>query len=1130
MNANLSPTTRRFILTAGIAVLPLAAPFSPEIFAQAPPVAMSPDAREYDAAEKLFAENNHKDAAVAFEKFLEKYKMLSPRSLDAKFRLAVSNLHLKQYDESLKHLRDLVQNQKIDVAAREMAQLLIAKAITMKGFELPADSDTQKANQKKIFADALKEYDTFLATYPRSADLDGAHFLRATLLLQSELFDEAVKGFATVARIPGSPFAWESVMWVGKAYFIQASSLLETKGGKEPTPENVKAALALFDKALPSLSEAYAKSGDLGLMNEAVFFVGQMQLTRSQQIEGGDEAQKKQRAAVLEQSLEAFRAVRSVEEVLQVQDAKIADLEKRMTLVQPGPGYMQAKNRLENLIGHEIEKKDKYKSGQDQALAARLAIARIFLFLGKTDEARALIRHLLGQKELFANDKEAQANIASLLCLTYAEQKNAEKSLAAYQEFTKEFRGNPVGDNLPLVVANVLVETGKPEEAEKLVAEGMKDYKNWRFATESMQILTATALKKNDYKKALELCDKLLTSSPKPEVELQMLFIKASVQQAQALESSDAALADAALATFKTVRDKFPDSPQAEDAWFNSAQILAGRDPAKAIEELNGYLGKYANGGAKSENTTKSIPTAQYLLGTAFDRTNQKDKAIEAWRAVMEKHPESEPAPGAYFKVFDFLNEKKDYPAAMKLMEEFVAKYPKHENVYFAYNNVAEFLFSGTTGGGTQAGVPTIANVEAGTKKLLEYVDYETSSGSGNKRGDGALTKVATRWLKEIAKLPPYLTLNETQRGTWKMGVDGVIGAVERMLKDYPESERASEALEMLVTAQNQRRKAQQADSAQVEAYFKQLLEQHGSSPLLKARIQMALAAFLSDTDEKRAFAVTDEAFKSVGAPVTAKVAGSNEERVVPTFTPSDYDRYLAGLFDAKRTDDVTKLIERIKTEYPMGENEQTGLAANRARDDAQAVALFWEAKLQQEQGKMAEAGAKFASLKEKFPKSAKALESDYGVILGEFEQKQEVKDDYIQRLTKVVNTPTGKSFELQAKSLFLIGRIQEAKKDIDGAIETYEKIQLRYASVPKVAIAGLWKAAELAEKQARAEPGYPVKTKGEKRAAAEARAAEAKAARDASKQAEPKPADAKPADEKPPEPGQKTAAASVQK
>ena len=131
---------------------------------------------------------------------------------------------------------------------------------------------------------------------------------------------------------------------------------------------------------------------------------------------------------------QAFRAVRSVEEVVEAQTAKIAALEQQITMLPSGtPDYLPMKNRYENLINYEDDKREKFKSGQDQYLAARLAIARIFLFLHKTDEARTLIRLMLSQKELLEKDREAQATIAALLCLTYAEQKNTPKSVETYQ-------------------------------------------------------------------------------------------------------------------------------------------------------------------------------------------------------------------------------------------------------------------------------------------------------------------------------------------------------------------------------------------------------------------------------------------------------------------------------------------------------------------------------------------------------------------------------------------------------------------------------------------------------------------------------------------------------------------------
>src|SRR5205823_6040645 len=128
--------------------------------------------------------------------------------------------------------------------------------------------------------------------------------------------------------------------------------------------------------------------------------------------------------------------------------------------------------------------------------------------------------------------------------------------------------GNPNGDNLALLVANALVEQGDADQAEKIVAEGQEDYKDWRFTTKAMQVLTAAALKKGDFTKGLDLSDKVLASKPDAETEVQMLVVKGSIQQAQGRETGAAAMYDGALATFKTLRDKFPASAQAEDAWF----------------------------------------------------------------------------------------------------------------------------------------------------------------------------------------------------------------------------------------------------------------------------------------------------------------------------------------------------------------------------------------------------------------------------------------------------------------------------------------------------------------------------------------------------------------------------------
>ena len=1091
----------------------------------APPVVTAGDAKAFDAAETFFRAQQWKEAVNAFEKFLETYKMQSPKSLDAKFHLAVAYVQVEDYVAGVKSLKELIGDKKVEPAAKEVAQLLIAKSLTLQGFKMPAESPVQKGAQKKFLEIAVKEYDAFLASFPQSKDGDSANFLRASLLVTAESFDEAIKGFSVVVqRFPATPLRWDAVMWIGKCHFINANKQLETKGAAEPKPEAVKSAMESFDKAQPVLAQVVQNSSDVALANEAIFYIGQMQLTRSQHVEAANEEETKKRGtAYTLAALDAFRAVRSVEEVITEQQAKIKRIEALIPLLQPGTAdYLPLKSRYEGLIAIETDKIDGYKRGRDQYLDARLAITRIFLLLSKPDECRTLVRYLQGQTELLAKDKDAQANIGALLCLTYLEQKNLAKGGETYEAFRGAFKGNESGDNLALLLANLFIDAGQADKAEEIVNQGAADYKDWRFAGDATRILISVALKRGDFPKALTLADKVLAANPKPDVEADTLFLKGSVQQATANEKHEPAMAAAAIASYKLVRDKFPANPKSEDAWFATAQILSGTDAAKAVTELQFFVDKFSGGSGKSENTKLNVATAQYLLGRSLEATGAKDKAVEAYRKVIEKYSQSDAAPGAFFKIFDIQNAAKDYPACVKTMQDFLEKYPAHDNVYFAYTNIAEFLYTGSLnvrkgpdGKVLPNGAATIADIEAGSKKLMDFVDYELAKDLKMKRGESALIKIEDRWIKEVSKLPNFMTLNDDQKIIWQKGVEAVTAAVEKQIKSYPTGERLGEGLERLVAVQSARLKSQQTKASDVEAYFNKLVSE-APGDAVKAKILAALAAFLQDSDPKHAATILEKAFQ-----ILAKSTVDKDGKPEASFTPQDYDRRLAGLFETKQTAAIAAVVQRVREEYPLDDKDDTNTEKNLA-GDAQAIALFWEGKVLGEQGKVAEAAAKFAELSTKFPKSTKKMEADYGVILGKVEAGK-LEPEFVKQLTDIVKVTNTKTFDLQAKALFLIGRIYEQEKDYDNAIDTYLKIHTRYEAVPKISGDGLWKGSQLLEKQSKGE--IPVKTIAERAAAAKEKAAAAAAAK--AKEA-PKPAEAaaKPDAAKPAAPAAKPAPA----
>ena len=1110
------------ILSTGVLAPQLHAQLAPP----APPVTAS-DAKEFKEAKALMDAQKWKEARNALQNFVDKYKTFSPHSRDAKFLLAIVSIQSKEFEMGVKQLRDIVGNKNEPPEVKAMAQLTIAKALTMLAFDrFPVtDNATQKGAQKKALENALIEYDAFFTMFPKSKDADSAYFLKGQVLVAMGSYDLSVPEFGNVLqKFPNSPLKWDAQIWIGKGQFIFASALLYSfeKDKKEVPPAEVKRAMDAYDNAEKALVATYQGSGDVALQNEATFFMGQMQLARSRYVTGKEKDKVEARKRELQEAgLQAFRAVRSVEEVVGAQEEKIKRLEQALQLNAPGsPDYLERKNRIENLINIEEEKVNKYKTGQDQYLAARMAIARIFLFVEKNDECRVLLRALQMQKEAIEKDKDAPASVAAMLCLTYATQyrkiveaknkesahKCAEKSLETYEAFRTAFKGNEAGENLALLVANVLLDDGKPEKAEEVINQGFADYKDWAYAAEAMRILTGVALKKGDFPKALELVEKVLSSPLTEDVEAEMLSLKGNILKEKGKEEGNPVDIDKALLTFVTVREKFAKYPCAEDAWFAIGQIHSEREPAKAKPELEQFIAKYGDGSGKSSNTDKNVPLAQYFLAKVLRDLGEKDPkskeaAIQAYRKLLEKWPDSEVGPNVLFKIFDIYNEKPDYAMCLSLMEEFVKKYPADENVYFAYSNMAELLFTGSlntktdaTGKTVPAGAAGIKDIEKGTAKLNSYVDYELAQETMKlKRGDSALLKIADKWLEEMRKMTPSMALKSEQKPeqkiAWQKCVDNVLAPIERQLKTYPKGTRLGEGLERLVKLQSLRVKVQEADAAQVEKYFVELAGKYGADPLLKAKIQAKLAEFLYEIDPKRAGIVLSEPFKTV-----PNIIKENEV-VIPTFSPLDYDRYLTGLFEEKRHDEVAKIIKRMGEEYPL----EGGTAPANVTGEAQAVILYWEGKGMQDKGNNAGAGEKFSKLAKEYPKSAKKMEADYGVILGDLERgtmKEESQlREALQRLAEIVKVSNTKTFELQAKALFLMGRVYEELKDYDSAVGAFLKIADRFESVQKVAGDGLWRGSQILEKQAKGE--IKVLTPAERKAANDKAAEATKAAAD---------------------------------
>jgi tetratricopeptide (TPR) repeat protein len=177
-------------------------------------------------------------------------------------------------------------------------------------------------------------------------------------------------------------------------------------------------------------------------------------------------------------------------------------------------------------------------------------------------------------------------------------------------------------------------------------------------------------------------------------------------------------------------------------------------------------------------------------------------------------------------------------------------------------------------------------------------------------------------------------------------------------------------------------------------------------------------------------------------------------------FAPDDLDLYGLALIDAKKYDEAIAVYEKLAKDFPLSASG-TG---PRDVQEAQAIALAGLGKAMQEKGDKAGGGAKFAELEKLYAWSPKMLEVNYGLALDMHDKKQD--DAAMKRLLEVIKAQKA-SAELRAKSMFLLGRIHEDNGRFSEAIDNYVKISVFYGAIGKVAAEGLWRGAQLLEKQA---------------------------------------------------------------
>jgi TolA-binding protein len=944
------------------------------------------------------------EAAAAFEDVIKKYPT-STLIPDTQYRLANLYYIMGEYDKCRSYI-DKITRPPSPEDIMELGFGLLPQMLAAK-----ADKEKSDAARKTGYQNALKEYDAFLQKYPNSTQVENIVYCRALAYFQISQYDKASETLRdNLKAFPKSETIHESQMLLAISEMTRGCLLAQDTPGET----NAKADAA-FTEGEHLLADIITRRPDLGIVNDAQLHLGELYANRALF------APKEAQDALIEKSLAAYRNLMPKDSVLSAQEERIKRLRDRRLAALQAKNIPQMK-ALDGMVDHEVEKLAALKSKGDLSLTAQIKVGQLFLQKGACDEARLVFREM----QPYAQADDQKKTLQYYLTLSYAQQAPKlpvetrpaflQKAVAAYDTFQQSYKGDEMAENLPFTIGSLFLSTN-PSKALEYYQDQIKIYPKGRLTTDTllMQARALVALKQFD--KALATFQNFLKENPKREVA-------ADAQLGVADILRENGRVDEALGEYTKIAATYKGLPQAEIAAFfvPKLQLDKGVNDA-AITGFTEFLKNFP----KSEQGSM----AKYSLAQAYGRKADLANAMRLFKEVASEYPKSEAAPYAYFEQLALLQGADKAEARTALMREFLQHYPESDKVYYAYNSLAQDRMA----------------AKQPTEAIALYSEMAQKHPS-DPLSALALFNVTALWTQQANALGQFYGLNEAQRAEWTKAIENSMAAAEKLITSFPENEQLPNALQYVVLNQKLLASAKLKTDDDIATYFKTQADKFNDKPQVRSKILFTLASLTYEKDKAKAL----EQMKAAYSPTLV-------------YAPADLDLYGNALINTGSLPDAAAVFKKLASDYPVPDPAHPETAPAQIQQ-AQGIALFGQAKVLQKQGNTADAAEKFETFKRLYPNfsPAKVLEANYVIALAAHEAKQDDKAGPL--LIQIFRTPAA-AIDLRANAMLLHAKIQEEKNELAPAIDENLKIAMFFDSVPAVAAEGLWRGAQLLEKQA---------------------------------------------------------------
>lgn len=972
-------------------------------------------------AEALAAQGQHAEAAAIYEDLVKKFPQV-PSVPEANFRAGYAHYLAGNYDAALASFKKVIDNRNLPAEQATLSELSLSmtpQVLAAKASKLPPEDPQRKAALEA----AVKEFDVYLTKFPNSDEAESAGYGKALALYQIEQFDLAIEVLrGNMQKFAQSPTVQDS------QYLLALTLATVASQSKQKATAEDKTADAQYDEAEKLLRDIIAKNQNLALINDAYFQVGELLLARGGFMSGEDEKEKQNE--LFGKALESYRSVATKDRVVAAQKARVAyfaDLRTKAGIAKDRANF----DKYKRLVDKETEKLVQLEGRGDQTQTAKFKSGLIFFTQGRMDETRVLYTHLenLGVLE----DAEEKKQALYFITMSYAAQNAIDKAVEKYNAFQGTYKGDPIAQNLQLIMGAMYLNPDSkakdPNKAIEYFNEGLQLYPKGKTFGTLILARAGAQIELKQFDEAEKALKDTLAQKPPKELAVDAEFYLGTVQ-VQTGKISEA------VATFKAVRDNYPDTPQSEQAHSQVGQLLAGLDPKAALPELESFLSKYPKATDRS--------AVMMALARAQATTGANDEALATLKKVAAEFPKSEAAPFSYFERAKILANLQKFDECLAVMKEYTTTYPDSKSLYEAYDFIAQILTS--QGKGQEA--------------IAVYDEFVEKRPKEEKTAE-ALLKLSALWKGYTQSQGNYIVIEQAKREEWKKGIDNSTAAAEKLLTDFPESQQVAQALNNLMEVQRLLVVAKLKTDDDLEKYFADLAQKFADKPGTQAKVLFTLAAFIYTKDKAKAVEQMTAAYKPE-----------------LKFAPEDLDLYGEALLESKKIDEAVQVYEKLQKDFPLQGDPKN---APREVQSAQAIVLAGLGKALQAKGdpESKEKGGKmFADLEKSYPWSPKMLQVNYGTALTLHDQKKD--DEAIKRIQEVIRAQTSTA-ELRAKSMLLLGKIHEANGRFELAIDNFIKISVFYSGVPEVAAEGLWRGAQLLERQASGEIPMPTPKPAEK-------------------------------------------------